>query len=300
MSPVLREGDPAVIGPPVELGSESPPRDINEGHKKLLFSENHSDVVFKVGPNVAAAATVRAHSQFLVAQSSVFATMFSDNWRNGQPIEIVDCEAPEFRSLLRFIYCNELVFPTKKLNDVIKLAHKYMIFSLINFVTANMGIVDKKYALWCHSLAIQLELVDMREKCLQLLTSDLPFNLTSEDFVEASSASLGEILSKERSADNLIEMFLFESCLEWSKKECERQGLLEVVPANQRKMMEPFIHKFSFETMTNEEFARLPCESGILSGDEQAAILRIKAGVSVQTRFRKRGPPVANKRCRHW
>lgn len=42
--------------------------------------------------------------------------------------------------------------------------------------------------------------------------------------------------------------------------------------------------------MTMEDFAALPCESGILKAEEQAIILRIKAGINAESKFRKLTP----------
>lgn len=269
---------------------QRPPRakeTIIEGLKQWLFKKKRSDVVFHVGPDPKTAKVIHAHSLFLEAQSAVFETMFSGNWRTGKPIAIVDCEAPEFCSLIRWIYCNELIFPPGKLNDVIKLAHKYMVTALIDFIVRNIEKVEKKYILLCHSLAVALELADLSAKCLTIIDSKLYSLLQNDDFVDVSLATIEAIASLDRTSNSYDELRFFTRCLEWAKKECERQEL-EVSPTNLRKVMEPFIYNISFETMTNAGFARLPFESGVLTAEEQATIFRIKADVAVMGRFRKR------------
>ena len=64
--------------------------------------------------------------------------------------------------------------------------------------------------------------------------------------------------------------------------------------------MEPFIYQISFESMTAAEFAGLPCESGVLSMEEQVSIIfRIITGKGVENRFRKKQQP-EGQTCRNW
>ena len=150
-------------------------------------------------------------------------------WMNRS--EVIDFEAPTFCSLLRWIYCDELIFPPGMLVDVVKIAQKYMVHSLISFVTDNFENVDTTYVWSIHTTAIELEMGDLAQKSLNLINSDQATHLASADFLNASCASVTAFVLLDKSS--VTELQIFTRCLEWSGKECERQGL-EVQPLNQR------------------------------------------------------------------
>ena len=258
----------------------------------MLFNEKLSDVTFIVGATKETAKKIPAHTLKLSEASDVFRTMFSENWKNEEPIQVVDFEAPTFCSLLRWIYCDELIFPPDMLVDVVKIAQKYMVHSLIALVSDHF---NEKYVWSIHQMAIELEMADLVQKSLDLIDSDQATHLSSPDFLFASCASVTAFVSLERS---VTELKIFTRCLKWSERECKRQGL-DVQPSNQRLVMEPYIHLISIESMTAADFAGLPCESGILTGEEQATILRIKAGQSVESWFEKKQPQ-RGKTCKNW
>ena len=295
MAIVFKEGDPMDLEIAADVGSVSEIVNALQRNKHMLFNEKLSDVTFIVGATEETQKKIFAHTLLLTQASDVFATMFSESWKKDEPIQVIDFEAPTFCSLLRWIYCDELIFPGM-LADVVKIAHKYMVHSLTSFVTSNFSKVDKKYVWSFHSMAIELEMKDFVEKCLSIIKSNPATHMASADFLNASCASVTVFVSLDKTS--ITELQLFTRCLEWSEKECKRQGL-EVQPENQRKVMEPFIYRISFESMRAAEFAGLPCESGVLTGDEQAVILRIAAGKSVESRFMKKQEPEGNG-CRNW
>ena len=263
----------------------------------LLFSERLSDVIFVVGASKKKRKRIPAHTLKLAEASDVFQTMFSHNWKNDKPIRVIDFEAPTFCSLLRWIYCDELIFPPDMLVDVVRIAQKYMVHSLISFVADNFENMDKMYVWSIHTTAIELDLSDLAQNSLKLIDSDQVTHLASADFLNASCVSVKAFFALERSS-SITELQLFTRCFEWSEKECERRGL-EVQPANQRTVMKPFIHQISFGSMTVAEFAGLPCESAVLKKGEQAAIFRTIGGKDVESRFKKKQQPEGTT-CKNW
>ena len=297
MAIVFKEGDP--IDTDVTAEAAEPSSKIFKGlqrNKHMLLTERFSDVTFLVGANEKTAKKIPAHTFLLAQASDVFEAMFSGNWKKDELIQVIDFEAPTFCSLLRWIYCEELIFPPGMLGDVMKIAKKYMVHSLISFVTTNFSNVDTKYVWSFHTMAIELEMPDLVQKCLSLFKSNQATHLSSADFLNASCRSVAAFVSLDRSS--VTDLQLFTRCLEWSEKECERQGL-EVLPANQRMVMEPFIYQISFESMTAAEFAGHPCQSAVLTAEEQATILRIIAGQKMESKFKKKQQP-EGKRYMDW
>ena len=257
MALIFKDGDPMDTGVTAEAASEPPSKIIkaSQRNKHMLFSERFSDITFYVGAFKETAKTIPAHTFLLTQASEVFEAMFSGNWKKDELIPVIDFEAPTFCSLLRWIYCDELVFPPGMLVDVMKIAQKYMVHSLTSFVADNFNNVDKKYVWSLHTTAIELEMADLTEKSLNLIKSDQATLLASADFLNASCASVTAFVSLDRTA--VTDLQIFTRCLEWSEKECERRGL-EVLPANQRLVMEKFIYQISFESMTAADFADFP------------------------------------------
>ena len=283
MPAVFREGDPMDTGVTAEAAAEPPAKimKVIKRNKHMLFSERLSDVTFSVGATERTAKKIPAHANLLAGASDVFETMFSENWKKDEPIRIIDFEAPTLCSLLRWIYCDQLIFPPGMLVDVAKIAQKYMVHSLISFVTDNFS---EKYVWSIHTMAIELEMPGLVQKSLNVIDSNQEIHMESADFLNAACASVTAFVSLDRSFSTHFDVFT--RCLEWSEKECERRGL-DIQPANQRMVMEPFIYQISFESMTAAGFAGLPCESGVLTAEEQIIILRNIAGQSIENRFKK-------------
>ena len=294
MAVVFRRGDPMDTG--LTAAAAEPPSKMFKGiqrNKHMLFNERLSDVTFSVGAIKKSAKKIPAHTFLLAEASEVFEAMFADNWKRNEPIRIIDFEAPTFCSLLRWIYCDELIFPPDMLADVMKIAQKYFVYSLISLLSDNF---NEEYVWSIHTMANELEMTDLIQKSFNIIKSYQATHLSSADFLNASCQSVTAFVSMDRSS--VTDLQLFTRCLKWSEKECERQKLA-VQPANQRSVMELFIYLISFESMSASEFAGLPCESGVLTGEEQAIILRIKAGQNVESRFKKKQQQ-EGKKCKNW
>ena len=205
MAIVFKEGDPMDTGVTVEAARESASNIVNvvPRNKHSLFNERNSDVTFSVGATETA---IPAHTFPLTHASVVFETLFSENQMN-EPIRVSDFEAPTFCSLLRWIYCGELIFPPGMLVDVVRIAQKYAVHSLITFVTDNFEKVDKKYVMSIHTMAIELKMVDLAQKSLNITMSNQATLLESADFLNASCESVTAFVSLDRSFVTDFEIF---------------------------------------------------------------------------------------------
>ena len=175
----------------------------------MLFNERLSDVIFSVGATEATAKKIPAHSFLLSEASEVFETMFSENWKKNEPIRIIDFEAPTFCSLLRWIYCDELIFQPGMLTDVMRIAQKYMVHSLISLLSDNFG--NTEYIWSIHTMAIELEMTDVERKSFHRITDVQP--LDSADFLNASCASVTAFVTRDRVC--VADLPLFTRCLKW-------------------------------------------------------------------------------------
>jgi hypothetical protein len=128
---------------------------------------------------------------------------------------------------------------------------------------------------------------------MEVIKMNAAHNFSLPDFLNASVNSIVTMLHQTFIVD---EMLLFRRCIDWSEKECERDGMA-VKPDNQRLVMEPFIYLIAFISMPSTTFSKIPCDSGILTFKEQAAILRIMTGVDVDTAFRRTARHTAKCSC---
>jgi hypothetical protein len=263
--------------------------------RHLIGSEDFSDAVFLVGPEKETAEKIPVHSFLLRLASEVFDTMFSENWKKDEPIHIPDCDSDTMYSLLRWIYCIELIVVEGKLIDLLRQAHKYMISPLLKFVTENFTKVDKKITWSMLSFALEFSQPELAEKCVNLIKGEVIDYLQAEDFLTASPEAVEAIVSIGDL--KIFEVDLFKRLLQWAENEC-KQNNQEVSPKNQRKTMSSFIHEIGFPGMEVQEFSQLPCLSGILTHEEQAVIFQSICGVQIETKFRKAARKAAL--CRFW
>mmetsp|Transcript_75130 Transcript_75130/g.242921 ORF Transcript_75130/g.242921 Transcript_75130/m.242921 type:complete len:546 (-) Transcript_75130:315-1952(-) len=73
---------------------------------------------------------VKAHRCILSARSVYFRTMFASQFREGRQgakVEVCDTSATAFRSLLRFLYTDELLVDDSDVVQLMRLAHRYEI-----------------------------------------------------------------------------------------------------------------------------------------------------------------------------
>lgn len=279
-------GDPSDVGP-LPDGHEDPSTivDLRLRLKHLLGNESFSDAVFIIERDGKDTVTICVHKPLLCAGSRYFAAMFSKTWLTSDPIRLEEGDANSMWSILRWIYCQELVFVAGGLPDVLKAANYYEVVSLISFIGSSFEKVDHKFVWTFYSIALQMYMNVIAEKSLAIIYSNPQLNLDLEDFLSASAEAITAVLDQQKLSGE-YDLQLFRRLVEWAAAECERKGL-EITAANRRLMLDPFIFKLSFDGMTATEFAGPPCESGILTEGEQALVLRMKAGKDVVTPFRK-------------
>lgn len=286
MSSVFVVGDPRATGLPVAtvVGEVQAVVKTADQFKLLFNNELNSDAVLLVGREEATAVRIPVHTFLLRNASSIFDAMFSTKWKRDEDIEINDCDAMTMLSLLRWIYCQELVFVDGQLLPVLQVANKYIVTSLITFVTQKFEEVDESLVWSVMTYAERFKNSQLEGLCLQFITKNAHSCFGSDDFLQAAAASISKIISNDELA--VDEIMLFERCLKWSEAECQAQGL-DVTPSNQREVMNPFIHSIAFPGMDIKTFSGLPCTSSVLTAEQMALILRSMSGIEVDTPFRK-------------
>lgn len=169
MSFSVTEGDPAAFD------VTSSPADVFEAisalkrQQRLLGSDHLSDAKFLVGPEKETATVIPVHSFLLRLASEPFDAMFSGNWIKEDGIHIPDTDADTMYSLLRWIYCQQLVIRSGRLTDVLMLANKYAVTSLIRLFKEH----DMDCYVWqVLNYALRVGDDDLIELCEEEITAD--------------------------------------------------------------------------------------------------------------------------------
>lgn len=279
-----------VIGDPKTHGMDQSESDIPTPAKSqfrnrmLLFSERLSDVKFLVGPDDDTAVSIPVHTFMLRMADNSLANMFNGDWKDEKVIRIKDCDATTMYSLLRFIYCDEIVFEAGKLYDVLRIADKYLVDSLFEVVGQNCGSEAAKPFLWTiMSFAADFHNGSLIEKCMSVIRGTGSF-IRSEDSLQASESVVRLIVSDpDLKVDEFV---LLKWCMQWAEKEMERRGLDP--GTSKRQVMDSFINEFAFHKMTLSDFAVISHSSDILTAAEVIEVFEAMGGIGTASiKFRK-------------
>lgn len=107
------------------------------------------------------------------------------------------------------------------------------------------------------------------DECLHTIDVCVELAFASPSFVHIDEETLKRILQRETL--NTKELHIFEACLRWAGQECERRQL-EPTAANKRKVLDQIIYLIRIATMSLDDFANGPAQSGVLSAEETAAM----------------------------
>ena len=141
MSVVFTVGDPRIVAS--GDASESSLTNIispTGRAQRLVGNELFSDATFLVGPDEKTAERIPVHTIFLKMASDSFAAMFSGKFKKEESIRIPDHSPSAVYSMMRWIYCEELVFEAGKLTDVLRIARLYLVDSLISMCFSRVHI----------------------------------------------------------------------------------------------------------------------------------------------------------------
>lgn len=285
-------GDPKVrpVGPkqPINLNELA---DAGSRAKSLFLNGSFSDAVMEVGYDDDATEFIPVHSSYLSPASKVFAQKFSDEWKGGK-VRIRDCAASSMKTLLRWIYCFELVFLRDDFAEVLKITSTYSVTPLIDFVIQNFPAFAEDGFVWIlfdFATAQEKQIKHLIDLCINFIArrsqeETLKQLMAPDLFENVSQKTVVALVKAERLS--IPEIVLFTRCHDWARAELERQSDAGK-KAKIRDLMEPFIKHFVFVGMRAKDFAGYPCASGVLTWEEQALILREIATKVCISGFRK-------------
>jgi hypothetical protein len=140
-------------------------------NKSLLGNKMMRDACFRVGPEDATAVTIPVH-QILIHYDGGDLSLLLSKKRGKKVIRFKDCDDATMWSILRWIYCRELVFEHGRLIDVVKFARKYKVTGLISLLNKHLNLVESHLFWTIERSELAASLEDMTREYMAIAKAD--------------------------------------------------------------------------------------------------------------------------------
>ena len=257
---------------------------IRERSKHMFNNDLFSDVKFVArGPNGESESkqVIPAHKFVLSISSPVFEAMFCGGLAEttADSIELPDCEYDSLLELFRYMYSDEVNLNGSNVVEVLFLAKKYMVPSLVDkcmkFLQDNL---ESSNVFSILPSAQKLEEKKLVDECWKVIDKETGEAVESDGFVTIERSLLEEIVVRDSLTIEEIE--LFKAVDLWATKACERQGLPADGNSKRRILDEHIIKGIRFPIMKLEEFTSVVLDSDILTKEEIISIIKRLSSVS--------------------
>lgn len=239
--------------------------------ERLCFmygNELLSDVSFLVGRG-GQSQRITAHKFVLSIGSAVFDAMFNGPMAvsSTADIELPDVEPAAFKSMLRFLYTDEVRLAADIVMQCLYTAKKYAVVALekacVDYLKRNLC-SDNAF-----TLLTQARLFDepqLMAMCLETIDKTTSESLAAEGFTDVDIDTLCSVLARDTLG--IRECKLFYAVCHWAEAECSRHQL-EPTADNKRQVLgSRVLDLLRFPLMSIGEFAAGPAQSGLLSDRE--------------------------------
>ncbi|XP_031622759.1 kelch-like protein 40 [Contarinia nasturtii] len=209
----------------------------------------------------------------LAALSPVFKAMFFGPNKEKGDVKIADANGQTFKEFLQFFYLNNVKISMECIEDVIRLADKYLIIDCVKECASklvnNLSLDDICFG---YQLAIILGAPELRKYCEKMISA-FPLDIfKSNTFLQCNQIILQHIL--EIDTLQCKESDVFDACLLWAKQYCKQNGIDENKPENLKAALKESFELIRFGAMKVDDFtvhARM--YSGMFTNDELADLL---------------------------
>lgn len=241
---------------------------------KSVFNADSTDCRFQFDDETTTGMhKIKAHRKLLAALSPVFAGMFNSDWAGKlEAIPITDVAYEDFHAFLNYFYKAEVQLNTQNVGAIFRLAYKYHIEDLMGSCStfmSNQLCVDN--VIEFYGVAIQFDLRNLKDKCIEFITNHTAYVLTSNAFIQCNIVVLKDILES-------VELYLnaetiFDVCVEWAKYKCQQKNI-NPSPENLRIELGDCFGLINFHAMGVTGFAkRYKSLKGMFARDESDDIL---------------------------
>lgn len=236
----------------------------------MFLNEDLADVRFLVGFEDGVKELIPAHSYVLATASSAFRAMFFGGFSPDTQITVPDVEPEAFKTMLRYLYTDEVRLTVDNALPVLYVSKKYLIAYL--YKEAVRFLEKKLNASNVCSFLSEGQLFseeDLAERCWELVDAQAEKVLQSDGFLAADYETVRQIIS--RSSLNVNEKTVYDRAVEWAKEECKRREL-EANAACVREVLRDAFFQIRLTEMTLDEFANGPALEDYLTPQEKTDI----------------------------
>lgn len=207
---------------------------------------------------------VAAQKCVLASVCDAFFAMFYGPAKMEGDVEIVDVSPEAFKEFLQCFYLDHVRLTEENIADVMKLADKYGVTDCMDScIIFLMDVMTPNDICWVYRLAIIYGLFDLQAFCEQRIALNAVQVFGSTDFLNCDRALLKEILSLKVMPCN--ETVILDSCLDWAKRACERDGLDGDNAENLRAQLGDCLALIRFGTISIEELCKRSACIGLFS-----------------------------------
>ena len=242
---------------------------------------------------------VPAHSYILAISSPVFFNMLTGDSRNRKTtVRIADCDAKIFQLFLRYLYCEELELTMDCLPDLVHLASKYSVASLVEkcveFMKDNLNTSNVFVVLQCSEV---LEDIALQKRCWDIV------DLQTNEVIKSDSFSTldKDFMLKFLQRDSLVvrEIELFRALCNWIALQSRKQDENSVQKPNEGRLVySQLVNHIRFPLMSRRDFAEAVPQTNLLFKDDIVNMFSFFCSVSdVDVTFSKK-PRGTLKHCR--
>ena len=263
---------------PYEEDNWQATRDTVRDRNKFMYNNPLlSDVKFVVGDarheQCGKKVTIPAHKYVLAISNPVFfAMLYGELAETGDTIEFTDCDSEGFSELLRYVYCDELSLTGNSVMQVLYLAKKFIIPSLVKkcteFLEHNVD-VDNVFSVLPQ--AKKFDEAQLVSQCWEVLDLRSTEAVNSASFENIDKELLLEFV--ERDTLSVKEVDLFKAVQRWAVSECQRRRVKDC-GNRKREVLGKALELIRFPLMSQEEFADIVLSADVLNLEEVVAMFR--------------------------
>ena len=255
----------------VEVNWQTTRPTIRERTKFMLNNDLFSDVKFVVRKSDAESESkevIPAHKFVLSIGSPVFEAMFyGELAETRDSIELPDCEYESLLELFRYMYSDEVNLSGSNVMEVLYLAKKYMVPSLVEKCTEYLeDHLDPSNVFSILPTAEKYEEKNLVNRCWKVIDKQTEAALKSDVFTTIARSLLEAVVVRDSLC--IKEIDLFQAVDLWATKQCEKQGVAVNGELKRRILGEKNIKAIRFPLMKQEEFATVVLDARILTPDE--------------------------------
>nr|CAD7413450.1 unnamed protein product [Timema poppensis] len=238
---------------------------------KFIDTGLGSDCEFMIG--VDTPVSVKASKVLLACVSPVFDRMFFGSLKEESVISVTDIGPDVFVIMLKHAYRASWKFESKaQAVDVLYAADKYMLDELMRECVEFIWPRDPDDVFIALDCATRFNLNYLKECAMRILRKDTQVVLAHPKFVNLSHSSVLAIV-EQRYLNITSEVELFDAMIRWARVSCHNHDLQDDGHMLRFELANIIDH-IRFLTMTIKEFSGSPCESGVLTIEEEVAIFR--------------------------